>query len=80
MEVVRKFVDSQNLMSILSLPETFRNRKLEIIILPVEEQAPDAQQKDISLIVQSLIGAIPHTDLTLEELREERLGKYETAY
>ena len=41
MEVVRKYVDSQNLMSILSLPETFRNRKLEIIIHPVEEQAPD---------------------------------------
>lgn len=79
MEVVRKFVDSQNLMSILSLPETFRNRKLEIIIHLVEEQASDTQKQDISLIVQSLIGSIPHTDLTLAELREERLGKYETA-
>lgn len=79
MEVIRKFVDADHLMSFMTLPETFRNRKLEIIVLPVEEPIPAVQKKNISDIVQSLIGAIPHTDLTLEELREERLGKYETA-
>ena len=37
------------------------------------------QAKDIPSIVQSLIGAIPPTPLSLDELREERLEKYETA-
>ena len=62
-------------MAVLSLPDTFRNRQLEVIIRPVEEQTKsDAVQENI---VQSLIGAIPYTDLSLSELREERLGKYE---
>lgn len=78
MEVIRKFIDANSLMSIMALPEAFRNRKLEIIVLPTEESV--AQPKvDVTNIVQSLVGAIPHTDLTLSELRDERLGKYETA-
>lgn len=79
MEVIRKFIDSNNLMSILALPENFRNRKLEIIVLPVEESASAESSEDISSIIQSLVGAIPYTDQSLEELREERLEKYETA-
>lgn len=79
MEVVRKFIDSNNLMSILALPENFRNRKLEIIVLPVEEPASAESSEDISSIIQSLVGAIPYTDQSLEEFREERLEKYETA-
>ena len=37
MEVIRKFIDANSLMSIMALPEAFRNRKLEIIVLPIEE-------------------------------------------
>lgn len=80
MEVIRKFIDADSLMSIMTLPEAFRNRKLEIIVLPTDEQIPAEQTKNVQNIVQSLIGAIPHTALSLEELRNERLGKYETAY
>ena len=77
MEAVRQYIDANRLMAVLSLPDTFRNRRLEVIIRPVEEQTKsDAVQENI---VQSLIGAIPYTDLSLSELREERLGKYEIA-
>jgi len=79
MEVIRKFIDANSLMSIMALPEAFQNRKLEIIVLPTDEDAPARQKADIAGIVQSLVGAIPHTDLTLSELRDERLGKYEAA-
>ena len=79
MEVTRKFIDANSLMSIMALPETFRNRKLEIIVLPTEEETTTQQKPDVAGIVQSLVGAIPHTDMTLSELRDERLEKYETA-
>lgn len=77
MEVVRRIIDASNLASIVSLPETFHNRKLEIIILPTEEETPAEPSASIQDIVQSLIGAIPQSNLSLEELRDERLGKYE---
>ena len=79
MEVIRKFVDANVLMSIMPLPEAFRNRKLEIIVLPTDEDAPMQQKADVEDIVQSLVGAIPYTSLTLPGLRDERLGKYEAA-
>ena len=41
-----------------------------------KERAKD--EAVIENIVQSLIGAIPYTDLSLSELREERLNRYET--
>lgn len=79
MEVIRKFIDANSLMSVMALPEAFRNRKLEVIVLPTEEEAATQQKTDVPSIVQSLVGAIPHTDMTLSELRDERLEKYETA-
>ena len=79
MEVIRKFIDANSLMSVMALPEAFRNRKLEVIVLPTEEEAVTQQKTDVPSIVQSLVGAIPHTDITLSELRDERLEKYETA-
>ena len=78
MEVIRKFIDANSLMSVIALPEAFRNRKLEVIVLPIEEEAVTQQKTDVPSIVQSLVGAIPHTDITLSELRDERLEKYET--
>lgn len=75
MEAIHRFVDADSLMSIMSLPEAFMNRKLEVIILPADEQIPVEQSEDIPAIVESLIGAIPHTDLSLNVLREERLEK-----
>lgn len=79
MEVIRKFIDANSLMSVMALPEAFRNRKLEVIVLPTEEDAVTQQKTDVPSIIQSLVGAIPHTDMTLSELRDERLEKYETA-
>lgn len=37
MEVVRKYMDAESLLSIMTLPEDFKNRRVEVIILPVEE-------------------------------------------
>lgn len=80
MEAVRKYIDANSLMSVMTLPENFKNRRLEVIVFPMEEQA-GKMPKSISEIdeaIQSLVGVVPNTELSLSELREERLRKYET--
>lgn len=83
MEFVRKIVDASSLMNIIQLPDTLRNRKLEIIVLPVEEAQDELSSKnidesDISDITQSLIGSIPLSDISLQQIKEERLARYES--
>lgn len=78
MEAIRRYIDASSLMSIMALPETFKNRKLEVLVFPTEEQESKKEKIDIESVVQSLIGVIPDVEMTLEELREERRQKYET--
>ena len=78
MEVVRKYIDADSLMTVMKLPEKFRNRMLEVIILPAEEQEKSSKKAaEIDQALQSLVGSIHYTDMTVKELREERLRKYE---
>lgn len=78
MEVLRKFIDADELMSIIQLPETMKNKKLEIIILPAEDTEKMEQRNDeIEDIVDSLTGILPDCGLTLDDYRTERLKKYE---
>ena len=76
MEVVRKIVDAKKLMSVIPLPETMRNRRVEVIVLPAEEQKVSENLKK-SGNIESLVGVIRDTGMTLEDYRAERLGKYE---
>lgn len=76
MEAIRKYIDASSLITVMALPETFKNRKLEVLVFPMEEQ--ESEKTDIESVVQSLIGAIPATGVSLEEMREERRLKYET--
>ena len=69
MEAVRRYVNSDELMSILSLPEKYRNHKREIIVIPAEEKHL-TEKSEKSKILNSLIGAIPTTNLSLEELEK----------
>ena len=78
MEVVRKYVDASSLMSIMALPETFQNQKLEVIIFPTGEYSKkDLKNSEIKNVICSLVGALPSENMSLEEYREERLKKYE---
>lgn len=79
MEAIRKYIDASSLMSIMTLPDSFINRKLEVLVFPTEEQESEREKVDIESVVQSLIGAIPDADISLDELREERRHKYETS-
>ena len=74
MEVVRKIVDAKKLMSVIPLPETMRNRRVEVIVLPAEEQKVSENLKksgNIESLVDSLVGVIRDTGMTLEDYRAE---------
>jgi hypothetical protein len=88
MEALRKIIDSKALETLFPLPKAFRDKDIEIIILPVNKAVGKKEGKlhvtrqmiDEMLpgsITQSLIGAIPFSDISLENIRSERLQKYE---
>ena len=84
MEFIREIIDSSVLEQVLRLPRSFHDRKVEILIFPVQEQEkkPSVAREKINelmegSITQSLIGAVPHPDITFEEIRSLRLRKYD---
>lgn len=78
MEAVREFIDANRLMSVMTLPEHFKDCRLEVIVIPVEERVATAKNaSDIDKAIRAISGAVPYTDMSLAELREERLQKYE---
>jgi len=86
MEFVRKIVDSSVLDQVLTLPRSLLNREVEILVFPVKEKGKKTsigREKINELmegsITQSLIGAVPHSDITPEEIRSMRLRKYDSS-
>ena len=86
MQAVRQVVHSNLLENIISLPRDFLNRNVEVIIFVKEEKRalPSLTKKDIDAmlkgsITESLIGALPYSDISVKDYREERLKKCECA-
>ena len=75
MEVVRQIVDGSELANIIPLPTSFRNGKVEVIVLPIAKKSSPSKciGKNIDemfecSITQSLIGVIPISEISLEEI------------
>jgi len=90
MEALRQIIDSNLLDGVISLPEDFKNKKVEITVSLKEENKVKHEKKVMPLIkrseldallkgsiTESLIGIFPQSDMTLEDYRAERLKKYE---
>jgi hypothetical protein len=84
-EYIRQIVEGAELASVISLPRSFRSGKVEVIVMAIEETLTSSKYSGNNIdemlknsITQSLIGAIPITEISLEEIREERLRKYES--
>ena len=85
MTALRKIVDSNILTNIFDLPPAYRNRKVEIVLFPVEEKkVPHLTMDQINEWVkapeiQSLIGVLKIPDLpeniSLSDIRKERLAE-----
>ena len=69
MEAVRAYVESQKLRDVIHLPDSFIGRKLEITIIPVNEQPSPAEKH---AAITALKGPHPNNTLTLDEIRDER--------
>jgi hypothetical protein len=87
MEFIREIIDSDVLDKVLPLPRSFHDRKVEILVFPIREQERKIyidRDKINELmegsVTQSLIGAIPHSDMSLDEIRSLRLQKYDSPY
>ena len=85
MEFVRQIMEGSELANVIPLPTSLQSGKVEIIVLPIEEKAPPPKISGKTIdemledsITQSLVGAIPVSDMSLEEIRQERLRKYES--
>jgi len=87
MTQVRKIVDSSSLVGIFDLPPVFKNRKVEVIMSPVEEkinETPRFTREQIeeaakSPEVQALVGVLKDAglpeDITMKDIRQMRLAE-----
>jgi hypothetical protein len=87
MTQVRKIVDSSSLTGIFDLPPVFMNRKVEVIIFPVEERKNEiprltrtqieeaANTPEIQALVGVLKGADFPEDITMKDIRQMRLAE-----
>ena len=79
LKTVRKEMNAGELKGLIDLPNYEDDQRVSITVSPAEEQK-DLSADELKKIVKSLVGAIPYTDKTLDELRMERLErKYEIA-
>jgi hypothetical protein len=85
MAALRKVVDSSVLTDIFDLPPAFMNRKVEIVMFPVEEKkVPRLTMAQIeewtkTPEIQSLVGALKSAglplDISINDIRKERLAE-----
>ena len=54
MEAIRKIIDHADNPLTIDLPEDFKNRKVEVIVLPIEEKEEPKRKYDFSKFVGKL--------------------------
>jgi len=87
MTQVRKIVDSSSLDGIFDLPSAFKNRKIEVIMSPVEEKADITPKFTMEQIiewsqspqVQAIVGVLKDAglpeDISMKDIRQMRLAE-----
>ena len=74
MEAVREYLTAQQLAGIVPLPDSFAGKKLEITIIPVDDDSVASHRREA---IAALRGPVPGTELTLDAMREERWNSYQ---
>ncbi|MDR0494597.1 MAG: hypothetical protein LBG95_03075 [Treponema sp.] len=92
MTQVRKIVDSNSLPDFFDLPPNLRNRKVEVIVFPVEEKTEKLPQFTMEQMiewskspkVQAIVGVLEGADLppdiTMKDIRQMRLEERYSEY
>ena len=71
MEYISKTMSSAELSGIFEIPPTLRNRRVQVIILPVEDNVPEEQKRQKRLLGFAKGAEVP--DSFFEPLSEEEL-------
>jgi len=72
MEYLRETINSAELSGIFNLPQSLRNKKVEIIILPAEDNAPAQPKREIKFgFLKDKVPPLP--DSFFDPLPEEEL-------
>ena len=74
MKTVRKKMLARDLKGLIDLPDYDDSQPVEVSVVPTDAQT-ELSAEELKKVVKSLVGAIPYTDKTLDELRMERLEK-----
>lgn len=78
-EYVRQLITAEQLMKVMTLPESMHNQTLEVIVRPTARKGALRENADeIEAAIRAISGMIPDGGRSLEEYREERLKKYES--
>lgn len=78
MEYVHRLIAAEQLMKVMTLPESFHNQTLEIIVRPTIKKGKLRENADeIEAAIQAISGMILDNEVSLEEYRDKRLKKYE---
>lgn len=72
---MRKYDGAEVVVTVLNYPSKEEPVNENDLVISGESAK---KASDIEKAVQSLLGAVPYTEMSLSELREERLRKYET--
>jgi hypothetical protein len=67
MNAVRKIVDAETLARLFTLPAAFMNRRIEVVMRPVEDEAVDVEDEAVD-IERFLCGAVPWSEATDDEM------------
>ena len=77
MEYVRQIIDSDKLHDMFDLPISLRNKPVEVIILPVDDNVaqPPVQKRRLGFLTQAQVPPLP--DSFFDPLPEEELRLWE---
>jgi len=64
MEFVRKVMDSDSLASFMDLPKELKHKKVEVIILPIEEEV---ESKKVTKSLRGILNKYSNTELIDKE-------------
>ena len=75
MKAIRQYVDAERLSTVIALPESLRNQKLEVIVLPVPKQVLKMRTATFSGFIAWLYDSTPDSTPSTSLLSEELLSK-----
>lgn len=70
MEALRRIVNLDNLRNMIDIPPTFNHKKVEVLILPVENDELESEKKFNPLDFYG-VSQIDNIDREIEKIREE---------